>query len=191
MEQIDKVVQPAPGYYDAKILNYGIKKTKAGDPAPTIAFEVEVRGGKHKVFWQGSLKDGPARDISLKALMVCGFTNPNAFPYLANGIESGLLDLTKEVQVTVEHETVEEVDDKTGQTITKKYPRVRWINESGGGKFKNAIDVSEAAILMSTMGLEADFFRIANESGVKMTNKMPDRTQSENGSSFVTDDIPF
>ena len=156
-------IKPSAGYYAAKILNYGLTKTKAGSPEPTIVFEVLEDGNPHRVFWRSSLKDGPAREITLKALAICGFKNLRGFAYLADGIQSGLLDMEKEVQITVEHET----NTENG----KRYAKVRWINESGGNKFKSAICVSEAAQLMSGMGLEADFMRIAQQYGFKTVNE--------------------
>lgn len=166
----DQEVLPAPGYYQAKILNYGITKTKAGDPSPAIIFEVTlVDGSKHRVPWKGSLKDGPARNISLKALAVCGFSNVGAFSYLANGLESGLLDTNKEVQITVEHETGLQDPEKPNEE-PKRYARVRWVNESGGGKFKHSLDVQETAVLLKGMGLEADFMKIAKENGYKVSS---------------------
>jgi Zn-dependent M28 family amino/carboxypeptidase len=179
-------VKPAPGYYMAKIGNYGIKKTKAGDPAPTIVFEVNVDGANHRVFWQGTLKDGPGRDITMKALAVCGFTNVRAFPYLADGLSSGLLDVKKEVQITVEHEKA--IDDPE-----KVYPRVKWINDAGGGKFKDAISTQDAITLMQGMGLEGDFMRIAQENGFKVSHD-PVKAKKKEADPFTelsNMDIPF
>lgn len=177
--------KPAPGYYEAKIINYGIKKTKKGDPAPVIIFNAETEEGKQHVFWSGSLNDGKARDITLKTLAICGFRNVSAFPYLAEGPSSGLLNMEKEVQITVEHESVEEVDKKTGEKIIRKYAKVRWINESGGGRFKEAIDVQHAKVLMMNMGLEADFLRIASENGYETKSELV------KPSAIHSEDIPF
>jgi len=182
-------LKPLPGYYAAKIVNYGLKKTKAGDPAPTIAFEVVVDAKPYRVYWQGSLKDGTARDITLKALAICGFTNVRSFANIADGPSTGLLDTEKEVQVTIQHQ----MDEVTGN----KYIRVQWINESGGGKFKDAIGLQEAQVLIQGMGLEADFMRIAKENGYKVTNdavkKQAVATQEKSPFKEVADldSIPF
>lgn len=177
-------VKPAPGYYEARIANYGIKKTKAGDPAPTIVFEVTVDGAKQRVFWQGSFKDGQARDITMKALAVCGFVNVRSFANLAEGINSGLLDMNKDLQITVEHETAQ---DGSG----KRFARVRWINEAGGGKFKDAMDLQEATVLMQGMNLEADFMRIAQEGGYKVSNELVRNTNKLPSDTTSNMDIPF
>lgn len=134
-----------PGMYNAKILNYGVKQTKSGDAAPTIKFAV----GSNPVFWQGSWKEGKPREISLEALITCGFKKESVRDLykFADGLDSGLLDISKEVNVTVEHETF---DGKT-------YPRVSWINQAGAaGKFKNAIDSGTTKMLIKGMGIEAD-----------------------------------
>jgi len=181
-------VKPAPGYYQAKIVNYGIKKTKAGDPAPTIAFEVVVNketNEKCRVFWQGTLKDGGGRDITMKALAVCGFKNFRVFYLLADGLDSGLLDTEAEVQITVEHEAAM---DGSG----KKYSRVRWINQSGGNKFKDAIGADEAKTLMRGMGLEADFMRIAQENGFAVSHEPVKAKNQDKVFNEISDlDIPF
>lgn len=182
-------VRPAPGYYEARIANYGIKKTKAGDPSPTIAFEVKVDGAAHVVFWQGSLKEGPGRDITLKALAACGFRAIKCFASLANGPASGLLDMAKNVQVTIEHE---EAQDGSG----KRYPRVKWVNEAGGQKFKDALNVSETVMLIQGMGIEVDFMRIAQENGYKISNDNFKNAHQQSVSSspfneLPTEDIPF
>lgn len=186
MSTVKNDVKPLPGYYMARISNYGIKKTRAGDPAPTIVFEVSVDGASHRVFWQGTLKDGPGRDITMKALSVCGFTNVRAFPYLADGVASGLLDTKKEVQITIEHEKA--IDDPE-----KVYPRVKWINDAGGGKFKDAISTQDAIVLMQGMGLEGDFLRIAQENGFKVSNEpvRPKKREDNPFDEISNADIPF
>lgn len=177
-------VKPAPGYYNAKIMNYGIKKTKAGDPAPTILFEVQSDGQANRVFWQGSLKDGQAREICLKALAVCGFRHIRCFSNFADGPASGLLDMDREVQVTVEHENAQ---DGSG----KRYARVRWINEASGGKFKDALTSHESFVLMQGMGLEADFMRIAQENGYTVNTEPLKQNLKEDVHQASDVDIPF
>ena len=77
-----------PGYYKGKILDYGIKMTSKGDPAPTIAFEVkDSAGAAHKVFWQGSW-NGKALDFTMEALLVCGLKSPQDLMYIADGRSS-------------------------------------------------------------------------------------------------------
>lgn len=150
-----------PGYYKGKISNYGIIKTKVGDPSPVIIFEIALDDQVHSVNWFGSFKDGMAREISLKALACCGFVQLNAFPRLALGVDSGLLDTDKLLDLTVEVKT----DDEG-----KSFPQVRWINDSAR-RFRNSLGVEEAAALMATMGLESDFAMIAKQNGYQVTTE--------------------
>lgn len=170
-----KTPKPAPGFYTGKIAAYGIKKTGGGLAAPTIKFVVDGQA----VFWQGSFKTDKSREIALKALMVCGLTDPHALPRLAEGESSGLLDMTKDVNVTIIHEAAEQ-----GENAGKLYARVAWVNEAGGGKFKDALDTQSATALMAPLALEADFIRIAQENGYTVAPQGSGKAGEE-------DTIPF
>ena len=176
-----KTPSPAPGNHLGKIVNYGVKKTKSGDPAPTIAFEVVgPDAAKHRVFWQGSFNGG-GRDIAVKALMICGFKDIRSLARLADGPTSRLLDMSKDIDLSIIHE-----DSQDG---AKRYAKVNWINEVGGGKFKDAVESKEAASLFAGLGLEADFFRIAQENGYKLGGAPVAR--SEAPPPHEATDIPF
>lgn len=137
-----------PGNYQAKICAYGIKVTSKGDAAPTIAFRVE-KGVEEPatVYWQGSFKAGKGREIALKALVTCGLSDAHKIADLANGKESGLLDLNKELDIVVIHEARQ--DDPM-----KVYPKVEWINDSSD--MKGRISKEEAASKIAGLGLEND-----------------------------------
>jgi hypothetical protein len=148
------------GTYKAKVQDYGIKRTKAGEPAPTIAFACMTEGGSvERVFWQGSFKQGTARDIALKALMLCGLDDPSKLANLALGKDGGALRLDKEVSVEVIHEP----SPSTG----KVYARVQWVN-SLDASFKDMMSRKDFIVAMASgMGLEADFINLASAQGVK------------------------
>jgi len=147
----------AAGVYDAVIANYAIRKTKAGDPAPTIAFLVQDKEGRqHKVFWQSGLNSDKGREITLKALLVCGLENPADLALMARGPESGVLNMQQPVSVTIEHEADQ-------QDPTKIYPRVRWVNaigEQGSGEMRNTIEEDEARMLLASLPIGATFYEI-------------------------------
>lgn len=114
------------GYYTGKIVAYGMKETQKGDVAPTVGFLVKTPDGKvQKLFWQGTLTSDKAADIALKALIVCGLQRYEDLDALADGPDSGVLDMEKDIDLTVE---LNVTDDG------KSYPRVSWINEAGGKK---------------------------------------------------------
>lgn len=167
------------GEYSATIGNYGIKATKAGDPAPTIAFKaIDSKGAFHTVYWQGSFKEGTAREIALKALIVCGLKDAAMIQHLGKGPQGRALDMNKKVTVTVIHE--ERVDGKG------MVPRVQWINEPGGAGFRNMMTAEDAARSMESLGLEADFLQIAQGAGLA-----PRAAAAPARPTPTADDIPF
>lgn len=138
------------GQYRAKILGYNIVATKAGDPSPTIVFQViDGSGMAHRVFWQGSITTQVGREIALKALHVCGLKNPDDLYLMAGNIESGVLDTSREVFVTIEIQTDPTDPDKS-------YPRVKWINDitSLGGNQK-LLTPEQAKRLLSAVNLKS------------------------------------
>ena len=186
-EEQKPIMPPIGEYSGAKLVNYGMTKTKAGEPAPTMAFRVKLEDGKTYVtFWRGSFKGG-AREFTIKALLICGLTDVRRLAKLADGPDSKLLDMDADYRVVVDHELAQ---DGSG----KKYPRVQWVNADSGAKFKNAIDAGEAAMLIQGMGLEADFFEIAAKTGYKIggaTQKKPSPTNtSASGSKPAMNDEP-
>jgi hypothetical protein len=147
-----------PGFYAGRIMDYGVKKTEKGDPAPTIAFEVlDAQGNRYKVFWQGSW-NGRAMDLTMEALMVCGLRQASKLMHLAEGKESGLLDMSSSYDLDISIEI-------SNTDPSKKWNRVNWINASGASKFKNAITVQEFAPLLNERNLAAEFARVAKEKG--------------------------
>lgn len=150
-----------PGCYLGRILAYGVKKTSKGDPAPTIAFEVvDKEGTPHKVYWQGSF-NGKALEFTMEALMVCGLRNGSKLVHLAEGAQSGILDMQSEYELDISIDT----DPNNAQ---KKWNRVNWINAVGSSKFKDAITVQEFAPLLNERNLAAEFQRIAAEKGYEL-----------------------
>jgi hypothetical protein len=86
--------------------------------------------------------------------LVCGL-NTDDLTQLASGIDANVLDLNKELSITVELER----NDRDG----KDYPRIRWVNELGGAGFKNEMSKDEAVAKMSGMNLKADVMRLRAE----------------------------
>jgi hypothetical protein len=163
------------GYHKGKILNYGIKKNKDGVPYPVIIFGVEHEGILKHAYWQGSFNVGKAREIAIKALLACGLRDATSVALLANGLDSHLLNVHMEVEITVEIDT--------GQDGTQKpFNRVQWINEMSAQKFKNLISYGDAAALLAGMGIEYDIMMTAKELGIKLDGRAEEK---------VSDDIPF
>jgi hypothetical protein len=153
------------GYYKGRILDYGIKKTSKGDPAPTIAFEVkDSAGATHKVYWQGSW-NGKAMDFAMEALLVCGLKSSQNLMFLADGKASKALDLSLSFDLDIGVETNQ-------SDPSKKYNRVNWINADGSSKIKDAITVQEFAPLLNQRNLVAELMRVAQEKGFDLSNSV-------------------
>ena len=147
------------GYYKGKIISYGIKTTKKGDPALTIAFDVEAGDSHHKIFFQSTWVGGGIK-ITNEALLALGFTEPKRLPELALGVASGLLDTDAVYDLTVDIETDQ-------NDPNKKYNRVKFINSG----IENLISVNEFAALASQRELIAQFIQLAEQKGIKTNAK--------------------
>lgn len=130
------------GKYTAKILDYGIGITKAGDPTVVVRFGF---GQGQSLIWNGSLKEGKAQEITIKALLTLGLSNEDNLEALADGIDSNLLDINREVEIDVQPDTYE------GKTRM----RIAWINPLGGSTFRNAMSKNEFKIKLGGMNLKA------------------------------------
>lgn len=127
---------------EANVLDYKVVTSKQGDPM--IALRFICADGKSRD-WFGSMHTEGSQAITFKSLIVLGFTGADPLE-LAAGVESGLLDVTKTVSLVVEDETY------NGKTREK----VRWINEVGGGGFKNVIEKDQVK-QFAGMNLKAAF----------------------------------
>lgn len=145
-----------PGRYLGKVKQYGIGTTKAGDPNVTVIFGFKDNlNQERELTWFGSLKEGRAREITIDALLVCGFKG-NDIGALAGGPETGLLDLNTDVDLVVENE------EYNGKVSTK----IKWINRAGGAAFKDKADPSLIQ-KMAGMNLKADVAARRAATGVK------------------------
>jgi len=136
-----------PGKYVAKVVDYAFRVTQAGKPEPMIRFAWKDEfNTEYQWNWRGSLNEGKAREITLKALKTCGFVGDD-LSVIADGLSSGALDTTKELQITVAL--------KQGQD-GKEYPEISWINEVGGSGFQETLNRGQVAALLRGMNLKAE-----------------------------------
>lgn len=144
------------GKYIAKIKDYGIGSTKAGDPKAMIMFTFKDENGtNHEMTWNGSLKEGRAREITIDALLNCGLKGDD-LSQLANGIESNVLDANIEVELDIQHK---EYEGKIG-------PRISWINRPGGAAFRDKMEHTIAVQKMAGLNLKADVMARRKEKGI-------------------------
>lgn len=99
-----------PGTYKATVISHAISETKAGLPQAAVTFSFEADGRPQSLTWFGSFKEGKAREITAKALIVCGLKGNNP---------AGDLEIGREVSIVVEDETGDD-----GKVRSK----IRWVN---------------------------------------------------------------
>jgi hypothetical protein len=143
--------QIKPGKFIGKVVDYGFRKTSGGVVEPQIRFKWKDEfNTEFEWNWRGSLKEGKAREITLAAIVTCGF-NGDDLSVMADGVPSGALDTKKEVLLTV---VLEPGNDG------KLYPKINWINEVGGGGFKDIISRGEVAAQLAGMNLKGDLMAL-------------------------------
>lgn len=168
------------GKYLGKVLDYGIGKTKDGEPNIMLMFGFKDSSGVDQdLIWRGSLKEGKAREITIDALLILGLVG-NDLSLLAHGNGSGVLNQEKEVQLVVEHETY------NGKTFAK----VRYINEVGGGAFKEKMGKDEAITKLGGLNLGGDVFARREAKGYKDKAPAPLPAVGEQAT-LSPDDIMF
>lgn len=161
------------GKFDAKIKDYGVSKTQAGNPQLFITFTFEAEGATKELTWYGSFVGG-AKDITLKSLINCGLT-PDKFSKLNlfnTGIQSGLLNLGKVLSIDVQEEPHQNDPTKT-RTV------VRWVNDPESSYVVKRLSEAENAQMMSGINFEGDLHRLFNEAGGNLGNKQG-QTQGQN-----------
>jgi hypothetical protein len=120
-----------PGRYKASIVKHAITETKSGDPQAVVTFDFDADGNQQQMTWYGSFKEGKAREITIRALLVCGLKGNNP---------AGPLEIGREVMLTIESEK-----DQNG----KERLRIRWINPLGG--IQNALSDDMAKSKLSAL----------------------------------------
>lgn len=163
------------GKYEAKIIDYGVGTAKSGSPQVMILFGIQTQDSFHELTWYGNLSD-KAMKYTLEALLACGMQG-NDVAALADGVNSGLLDVDTPVSVTVAHE----MSEKDGKT----YARIKWVNRAGGAAFKNKLSKQEATIKLGALDLKAQMAFMRQELGVADAPRGNGKAQN------FSDDIPF
>jgi len=143
------------GTYRAKVIDYGVGETQGGSAQLIIMFEFEAEGAKHRRMWFGSLKEGQegkksAREVTAAALAVCGFRLDGDLGAFADGPASGQLDLNKEVDIVLGTETY---NGKTNQ-------KIKWVNEIGGGAFRERLSKGEATQKLQGISLKGELMAL-------------------------------
>jgi len=157
------------GDHIAHVASWGVRETKSG--APQIFVKLD-----NGLTWFGSLNEGKAREITLKALFVMGFCG-NDLDELVT--DSDALDVNKDLRVVVEHDT-----DENGKIRAV----AKWINEIGGGAMKGTLDHKSAVSALKGLKAKGDIMKLKKELNVVDREKKP---TSQNDQETSVDEIPF
>lgn len=142
-----------PGTYTARIVNYALSNNSKGNPQVEVLFEYndgstsQVGGVFHQIRWWGQLTGEKAPAYTLKTLALLGFKGrtDEDFYKLADGVESGMLDLNAEVELVLEEQT-----NEAGKTFMS----IKYINDPNRGvASKNAMTKAEAKVKLGALGL--------------------------------------
>lgn len=141
------------GKHPAKVIDYGIGETKAGDPQVMVRFKLTMDGSE--INWYGSLKDGKPQEFTFTTLQkVLGMKGDDLLR-LEGGSGSGTLDEEKTVELVIATE------EWQGKTSTK----VKWVNDYGASKAKKSIDQAVSTKLKSLNASFKAYRKITGASG--------------------------
>lgn len=129
-----------PGKYLARCSDYGFGATQANLPQIVLQFDFKNNLGEDTQYlWQGSLKPGTATNITMAVLKALGFDKTkHQLIDLADGAQTGVLDLTREVEITVEEEHYQ----------GKTYMRITRVAKPGGLIEQRRVTKDEAAEML-------------------------------------------
>lgn len=144
------------GTFTAKVEDFGITTTKAGDPQVFVAFSVDFDPNAEAVpmTWYGSFKGG-ALDITLKALAVLGLKGVPED--LAKGPSGDAIMLGTPAKVVVKEEPRQ---DGTGT-----YFKLAFVNSIHGrqGQAIQRMDGSQARAALAKLNLRGELERVRRE----------------------------
>ena len=162
----------------AKIKSYTVSEAKNGNPQVAIQFNVLMPDGSQKTLsWYGSFSGG-AKDITLKALIICGLKDFRGLKNLVNGVASGLLDCTKELVLVAEDEMYRKESGAMGTRTN-----VKFINDPAMAPQIKKIDPAKNVQFFNTMGFDQDLMRISGEMEVPLNGgqvQNPNQNQNQN-----------
>ena len=91
------------GTFPAKIHDYGILETKAGDPKVWIDFIVTDYDKKsQRIRWSGGFYTPQGIEMTMKTLVLCGLSSSGNVPLMGQGLESRALDVNSAIDLVIE-----------------------------------------------------------------------------------------
>lgn len=143
-----------------KLLDYRCEQTSKGEPRVVLIFGYGDNFDQ-KVYWNGYFTE-KTKKTTIDTLLLLGIQTDDVED-LAKGREAGLLDLDKEVQLTLAEEEYE----------GKKTLKVRWVNEVGGGGFSKRILEGDAINKLKELNVKFDLMEARKKKGVPSKKDIP------------------
>lgn len=159
------------GRYLVKPIEWGITKSKNGDPLLFITFNGAFTDTITSKTWFGTLKEGRGREITLESIITCGF----AYGSIDLFDRFDALDKDTEVSIVIGHE------EYNGVTKDK----VNWVNPVKTLK-ASADDVK---VMLKGLDIKGDLMVAMSKSGVKV--KQAPSSPIKRISVPESDDTPF
>jgi hypothetical protein len=135
------------GTYEAKVINYGIGRTKKGGYQAVVKFGFYEDNEPKTLKWYGGF--GPTQtNITLRSLFQLGLNGP--LESLADGARSGVLNIETNVFIEVEHNTY---TDNFGKERTNS--KIRSISKSAAG-IDDVVGRDEFRQAIQNMGIDQE-----------------------------------
>lgn len=162
--------QITAGDHVGQVVSWGLLE---GKKAPQVFVKMDIG-----LTWFGSLAEGRAREITLEALVTMGFQGDDLSDLLK--YPENALDKNRDLRLVVEYEP-----DGNGEPK----PRIRWVNDVNGGKFKNQLGEVDALKALSGLKVKGDLMKIRKDRG--LDNEPKRQLNVPAGSEPTAEEIPF
>lgn len=133
------------GNYAGTIVDYGVNRTRAGDPRAVVIFKID---GHEGLYYWGKNLSGKQLEYALKDLVNMGLRHAEDIPKLSDRLPSGVLDTKPVYNLTVE--ITDSQPDSEGKT--KKVNAISWVNVMANEAFKMAKPDLAKAVEANKMG---------------------------------------
>lgn len=145
-----------PGSYPAKLIDWAITETKAGDPQVACMFSYVQDGKPLTLTWYGSFKE-KAVQRTLDTIKMLGLKGTD-LSILADGCQGKGLDLSKSVEIVVE---------VNADMLGRQRAQIKWVNDpTRSAQTIRKVDREKAKSL-----LEVHSLKLSGMVGVSVTPK--------------------
>lgn len=139
------------GTWIGTVTDYGIPESTSAYPQVYVTFDV-ASDPTVSMTWFGSLKEGKAREITLKALLTLGFQGKDV-DVLLDGPDSGAIPIGAQAKLVCEEQEWEGTPSV----------RIKWINSLSGGQGVKRADATTAKAALLKLNIKGDLARVKAE----------------------------